>query len=116
MCMPDPFWSARGFGMKDGVDIVRLSDFLGDELEGHDIVGRWQGVVMTEIYFMLAVRNFMMRGNDIDPHVLKGQDRLPAEVDARSRGVRSKYPPLSRISGFVNSGKKRILSPGRYKR
>ena len=69
-----------------GVQVVVQRDVLHDEAARADVVGRRQHVVIVKIDLVLAGRHFVMRGFDVDAHLLEGDDDVAADVFAEIDG------------------------------
>ena len=61
-------------------------DVLHDEAERRDVVGRLERVGIAEVDLVLAVRHFVMRRLDLEPHALERVDHRAARVFAEVRG------------------------------
>ena len=93
VCMPLPFCPNTGFGMNDAIRPNCCATCRHDEPERRDVVGGLQRVRIPEIDFVLAVRDFMVRGFDLESHLLEHvHDRPPrifAEIHRREIEVRA---------------------------
>src|SRR5438067_284026 len=65
---------------------MELRDGLERVLEGNRIVGGDERLVIAEVDLMLADRNLVVRGLDVDPHVLQSVDHLLANGDRQIGG------------------------------
>ena len=67
----------EGLGHKGGVKAVLLGQGLDCQLEGHDVVGRSEGVRVLQVDLVLPGGGFMVAGLDLHPHFFQGQRYLP---------------------------------------
>ena len=67
-------------GHERRVHAVAPCDVLDDEPEGADVVGRGQHVVVPEVDLVLAPGRLVMRGLDLEPHLLEHQHDLATDV------------------------------------
>ena len=61
-------------------------DVLDHEPERAHVVGRRQHIVVAEVDLVLARRHLVMRGFDVEPHLLEREDDLAAHVFAEIDG------------------------------
>ena len=62
------------------VDAVLPRDLLDRGPVGHDLVGHLEGLVVAQVDLVLARGHLVVAVLDADPHLLEGEDRLPAQV------------------------------------
>ena len=62
--------SRLGLRHKSGMKAVTFCDGLYRQLKGHNIIRRFQGVIISEIYLMLCRSRFMMGGFNNKSHIL----------------------------------------------
>ncbi len=70
----------KGLWHKGGVKVVGGGGGLYRKLEGGDVVGGTQRLVIFKVDFMLPSRNLMVGGFDFESHFLKGQANVSAAL------------------------------------
>ena len=79
---PEPGCSRERLGHEGGEDALLERDLLDDRAEGHDVVGRRQGVGVAQVDLVLAGAALVVAELDRDAHRLEHRDRGPPEVVA----------------------------------
>ena len=81
-------------GHEGGVQPMQLGNRTHHVFEGHYVVGRGQGVVVAEVNLVLPRGNFVVGGLHVKPHLLQGQDYVPAGVLAAVQGAQVEVAAL----------------------
>ena len=81
----DPFTPKHRLRHERRVKTVTVGHVLHDESKRADVVRCNQRVVVSEIDFVLARRDLVVRGLDVKAHLLEGKDDLAANVLTRDQ-------------------------------